>query len=90
MEYTKLLVNVPNSKMFYIDEYIEQEGGVGNVYLSNVRFKDKTNIDPALLLKQIMFGNIISGFRQNNNQSIILIFVDDDGLVSPSGVQIYW
>jgi len=79
-------VDSANTQKFYIDEYIEQEGGTGNIYpLRNVRFSSKSQLDNNINAQQNgVYKYNFSGLRQNNQQSPIYIFVDNDGTGKPA------
>ena len=71
---------------FYIDEYIQEEGSVGNIYpLRNVRFASYTSLNANYNITQNgVFKYNFAGLRQNNQQTPKLAFVDDDGTGSPA------
>ena len=74
-------VDTDSSAIFYIDEYIEEEGASGNVYpLRPVRFDTYANLDS---IKNTKVNNVykynFSGTRQQNTSNPIYAFVDDDG-----------
>ena len=75
-----------NNLTFYINEFIQEEGNVGNVYpIRNVRFADFTTLDNNYNLQvDGVFKFNFSGLRQNNQQTPKLAFVDDDGTGSPA------
>ena len=76
----------PNKVTFYIDQYIDEEGNVGNVYpLQNVRFSSFANLN-SVYNSQIngVFVYNFAGLRQNNQQTPKLAFVDDDGTGLPA------
>ena len=79
-------VDASNTSLFRIDEYIEQEGGTGNVYpLRNVRFNSKAELDSEINSKQNnVYKYNFSGYRQNNLQNPIYIFVDNNGTGTPA------
>ena len=75
-----------NKVTFYIDEYIDEEGNVGNVYpMRNVRFPSFASLNNSYN-SQVngMFVYNFSGLRQNNQQTPKFAFVDDDGTGSPA------
>jgi hypothetical protein len=74
-------INPNNPLMFYIDEYIEQEGGIGNVYpLRDVRFSNYASLVAAQTDQTNgVWTYNFSGVRQNNTSTPIYAFVDDDG-----------
>ena len=73
-------VDTSNITKFYIDEYIDQEGGTGNIYpLRNVRFSNKTALEQSINQQQNgVYRYNFSGYRQNNQQTPINIFVDEN------------
>jgi len=75
-----------NNITFYIDEYIQEEGNVGNVYpLRSVRFADYTTlINNYDSQTNGVFNYNFAGLRQNNQQTPKLAFVDDDGTGAPA------
>lgn len=71
---------------FYIDTYIEKEGSVGNVYpLRKVRFSSYTELlsNYNNTVNGVYKYNF-SGVRQNNEQTPIYAFVDDDNTGIPA------
>ena len=72
--------------IFYIDEYIQEEGNLGNVYpLRNVRFASFSSLDANYnTTVDGVFKYNFAGLRQNNQQTPKLAFVDDDGTGSPA------
>ena len=79
-------VNPDNTLVFYIDEYIQEEGTVGNIYpLRNVRFSDFNTLDNNTnATVNGVFKYNFNGLRQNNQQTPKYAFVDDDGNGSPA------
>jgi len=79
-------VSSSNILTFYIDEYIQEEGTVGNIYpLRNVRFADFNTLDNNTnSTVNGVFKYNFEGFRQNNQQTPKYAFVDDDGNGSPA------
>ena len=81
-----------DSSHIYIDEFIEQEGGTGNIYpMRNVRFPSYSALLNAATLQDSdtgMYYYNFSGIRQNQTHSPIYAFVDNDGTGVP-GVY-YW
>ena len=75
-----------NILTFYIDEYIQDEGNVGNVYpIRNVRFADYNTLNNNTNTKvNDVFKYNFNGYRQNNQQAPKYAFVDDDGNGNPS------
>ena len=73
-------VDSANNAKFFIDEYIESEGKLGNIYpLRPVRFSSKTELDTVYNLKvNGVHKYNFNGVRQNNSLNKINIFVDDD------------
>lgn len=74
-----------NPSKFFIDEYIEQEGGIGNIYpIRNVRFSDYQALqNSASASTNGVYTYNFAGYRQNNQQTPIYAFVDNDGLGTP-------
>jgi hypothetical protein len=78
-------IDANNPRKFFIDEFIEQEGGIGNIYpLRNVRFPDYQSLQNATTasLNGVYVYNF-AGYRQNNQQTPIHAFVDNDGTGTP-------
>ena len=74
-------VDASNNAIFYIDEYIEQEGKGGNIYpLRKVRFNSYSELDSN---KNLQINGVykynFNGVRQNNTINPIYAFVDDTG-----------
>lgn len=74
-------VDTDNNKTFYIDEYIEKEGDVGNVYpIRNMRF---SNYNQLLNQYNIKVNGVykynFADVRQNDTRKPIYAFVDNDG-----------
>ncbi len=74
-------VDLGNTAKFFIDEYIESEGKLGNIYpLRPVRFNSKAELDTVYNSKvNGIYKYNFNGVRQNNSLNKINIFVDDDG-----------
>lgn len=86
-------VDTSSSNKFYIDEYIETEATEGNVYpLKNVTFKDKATLDTEYNTKVLKgtpnsggaYKFNFSGYRQNNQQTPIYAYVNDDNTGTPT------
>ena len=80
------VTGVKNTATFYIDVYLEEEGGTGNIYpLRNVRFASYTDLlaNYNSTVNGIRKYNF-SGYRQNNTSTPIYAFVDTDDSGSPS------
>ena len=80
------VTGVKNTSTFYIDVYLEEEGGTGNIYpLRNVRFASYTDLiaNYNSILNGIRKYNF-SGYRQNNMSMPIYAFVDNDDTGSPA------
>lgn len=83
-------IDANNKRRFFIDEFIEKEGNVGNIYpLRSVRFD---TID-SLLSEYNSFTTVdglsipkynFAGFRQNNSLRPIYAFVNSDDLGRPA------
>ena len=71
---------------FYIDEYIQETGTVGNIYpLRNVRFADYATLNNNTnSTVNGVFKYNFNGYRQNNQQTPKYAFVDNDGNGNPA------
>jgi len=67
--------------IFYIDEFIETNGHVGNIYpLRKMRFKSYADLEANRQDKvNDIFKYNFADIRQNNTSNPIYAFVDDDG-----------
>lgn len=80
------VTGVKDITTFYIDVYLEKEGGTGNIYpLRNVRFASSTNLfaNYNSTVNGIRKYNF-SGYRQNNTLTPIYAFVDTDDTGRPA------
>jgi len=79
-------VDSSNNAIFYIDEYIEQEGKGGNIYpLRKVRFNSYSELDSNKNLQvNGVYKYNFNGVRQNNSINPVYAFVDDDGSSVPA------
>jgi len=74
-------VSLTDPTKFFIDEYIEQEGGTGNIYpLRNVRFSSYSALTNEMnsTINNVFKYNF-QNYRQNDQQKPIYVFVDNDG-----------
>ena len=81
------VTGVKSSTTFYIDVYLEEEGGTGNIYpMRNVRFSSYAELFSSFNLKLDtgIYKYNFSGYRQNNTQTPILAFVDNDDFGNPA------
>ena len=78
-------VSSANTASFFIDEYIQEEGNAGNVYpIRNVRFPDFNTLNSQTnATVNGLFKYNFQRVRQDNLQSPIYAFVDDDGTGAP-------
>ena len=67
-----------NANKFFIDEFIEQEGGTGNIYpLRNLRFSDFASLQQAATAQvNGVYTHNFAGIRQNNTNTPIYAYVD--------------
>lgn len=80
------VTGIKDTKTFYIDVYLKEEGGAGNIYpLRNVRFANHVDL---LANYNTKVNNIykynFSGYRQNSTLKPIYAFVDDDETGKPA------
>ena len=71
-------VDPNNTNKFFIDEFIEQEGGTGNIYpLRNMRFTDFASLQQAATAQvNGVYTHNFAGVRQNNTSTPIYAYVD--------------
>ena len=71
-------VDASNSNKFFIDEFIEQEGGTGNIYpLRNMRFTDFASLQQSASTQANgVYTHNYAGVRQNNTTNHIYAYVD--------------
>jgi hypothetical protein len=80
------VTGIKSNNTFYIDVYLETEGGTGNIYpLRNVRFVNYTDLVNNYN-NQVngIYKYNFSNYRQNNRLKPIYAFVDDDNSGYPA------
>lgn len=83
------VTGIKDTATFYIDVYLKEEGGTGNIYpLRNVRFNSYTDLIDANTGFNSKVNNVykynFSGYRQNSTQKPIYAFVDYDDTGRPA------